>query len=51
MLLLNKFLIPINVALVVIHLWLHKPGYALLAAVCIWCSLITIRLIEDKNGL
>lgn len=47
MLFLNKFLLPVNVALVIINLWLHQPGWALLAAVCIWCNIITIKSIEE----
>lgn len=49
MLALNKFLLYINMALVVINVWQHKPGWALLAALCIWCNLSVIRQLENKN--
>lgn len=49
MLRLNKFCLPINVALVICNLWLHQPGWAALAAVCIWCNLSAIKSIEDRK--
>lgn len=49
MLALNKFFLPINAALVVINLWRHELGWALLAALCVLCNLSVIRQLEDKN--
>jgi hypothetical protein len=51
MLLLNKICLPINAVLIILNLWLHHPGFALLAAVSVWCNLTVIKSIEENNGL
>lgn len=49
MLFLNKFLLHINIALVVINLLLHQPGWALLAAACIYLNISTIKKLENLD--
>lgn len=50
MLLINKFFAPINIALIIINLWSHQLLWAILAALCLWLNVMTIKRLENSNG-
>lgn len=45
----NKVLLLINAALFILSLWTHRPGWALLAAICAYINILTINQMENLN--